>query len=74
MKCTLWKHQYVGKPETPLNIRLNNHKDDVKNAHPQTILACKHFQEKNHNFNKHSKFIIIDELTNTKKPKENSKH
>ena len=70
MECTLCKKQYVGKAETAFNILLNNHRDDVKNPHPKTILACKHFREKNHNFNKHAKFIIKDKLTNTKKPKE----
>ena len=28
------------------------------------------FSRKKHKFNKHTKFIIIDKLTNTKKPKE----
>ena len=32
--------------------------------------TCQYFREKNHNFNKHAKFIIIDKLTNTKKAKE----
>ena len=31
---------------------------------PNSILACKHFQEKGHNFNKHVKFIIIHKLVN----------
>ena len=34
------------------------------------ILAWKHFQEKNHNFNKQAKFTTTDKLANTKKPKE----
>ena len=29
-----------------------------------------HFQQENHNFNKHSKFTIIDQLKNTSKSKE----
>ena len=29
MECVLCKLQCVGKPETPLNLRLNNHKSDV---------------------------------------------
>ena len=58
MECTLCKQQYVGKGETPFNIRLNNHRNDVKNSHPKTILAWKHLQEKNPNFNKHAKFIL----------------
>ena len=70
MECTLCKKQYVGKAETAFNIRLNNQRNVVKNPHPKTILACKHFHEKSHNFNKHAKFIIIEKLTNTKKPKE----
>ena len=70
MECTLCKRQYVGKAGKAFNIQLNNHQNDVKNSHPKTILACKHFQEKNHNFNKHAKFIIIDKRSNTKKPKE----
>ena len=71
MEYTLCKKQYVRKVETVFNIRLNNHRNDVKNAHPKTILlASKHIQEKNHNFNKHAKFIITDKLTNTRKPKE----
>ena len=33
------------------------------------MLTCKHFQDKNHNLDKHAKFIIIDKLTNTEGPK-----
>ena len=36
--------QYVGKAETAFNLRLNNNKKDTKK--PNSILACKHFQEK----------------------------
>ena len=64
----LSKKQYVEKAETPFNVRLNNHRNDIKNPHPKTILAHKHLQEKSHNFNKHAKFIIIDKLTDKKKP------
>ena len=66
MECTLCKKQYVGKAVIAFYIRLNNHRNDVKNPHPKTILVCKHFQEKNHNFNKHVKLIIIDKPTSTK--------
>ena len=64
MECTLCKKQSVGKAETHFNIRLNNHRNYVKNPHSKTILACKNFKEKNHNFSKHAKLIIIDQLTN----------
>ena len=42
MECTLCNLQYVGKNETLFNIRLNNHREDVKD--PKAILADKHFQ------------------------------
>ena len=58
----------VNQAET-FNIRLNDNRNDVKNPHPKTILACKHFKEKRHNFNKYANFSIMDKLTNTKKPK-----
>ena len=42
------------------NIRLNNHREVTK----KPILACKHFQQQGHNFNKQAKFIIVDKLVN----------
>ena len=48
----------VGKAETAFNLRLNNRRKDTKKLN--SILACKRFQEKGHNFNKHVKVIIID--------------
>ena len=68
MDCILCKMQYVGKAETAFNLRLNNHRKDTKK--PNSILACKYFQEKGHNFNKHVKFIIIDKLVNLHGSKE----
>ena len=68
MECILCKMQYVWKAETAFNLRLNNHRKDTKK--PNSILACKHFQEKEHNFNKHAKFIIIDKLVNLHGSKE----
>ena len=68
MECTLCNKQYVGKAETSFNIRLNNHRKNVNK--PNGIVACKHFQQRDHNFNKHAKFIIIDQLKNLQKPKE----
>ena len=34
------------------------------------MLASKHFQQQGHNFNKHSKLIIIDKLVNLHSSKE----
>ena len=68
MECILCKMQYVRKAEAAFNLRLNNHRKDTKK--PNSILACKNFQEKEHNFNKHAKFIIIDKLVNLHSSKE----
>ena len=54
--------QYIGKAETLFNLRLHNQRKDTKK--PNSIVACKKFQEKGHNFNKHAKLIIIDKLVN----------
>ena len=54
--------RYVGKSETPFNIRLNNHRKDVKN--PNAIPACKHFNRHDHDFNNHGKIIITKQLRN----------
>ena len=61
MECILWKIQYVGKSETPFNLRLNNHRKDVYN--PKAILMWNHFKMHGHNFMKHAKFTLIEELT-----------
>ena len=68
MERILCKIQYVGKAETEFNLRLNNHRKDT--TKPNSILACKHFQELGHNFNKHAKLIIIDKLVNLHGSKE----
>ena len=60
--------KYVGKAETSFNIRLNNYQKGVKKF--DAIMVCKQFQQGSHNFNKHAKFTIIDQLTNTSKFKE----
>ena len=68
LECILCKIQYVGKAETALNLRINNHRKDTKK--PNYILACKYFQKQGHDFNKHTKFIIIDKLINLHDSKE----
>ena len=68
MECILCKMQCVGKAATAFNLGLNSHRKDTKK--PNSILACEHFQEQRHNFNKHAKFIIIDKLVNLHGSKE----
>ena len=62
MECTLCKIQYVGKAETPFNIRLNKHRID---ADAKAIPASIHFKQPGHNFNKHAKFTLIEQINNT---------
>ena len=58
LECYICNIQYVVKSEKPFNIRLNNHRKDVKN--PNAIPACKHFKNHDHGFNNHRKAIIIN--------------
>ena len=47
----------MGKSETLLYIRLNNHRNDIKN--PTAIEAIQHF---NNTFHKHGKFMQIEQM------------
>ena len=62
---TLCKIQYVEKVETLFNIRLNNHRKDANGNNPKAIPASIHFKQAGHNFNKHAKFTLIEEINNT---------
>ena len=57
LECIMSKIQYVGKSEISFNIRLNNDRKDIKK--PNVIEACKYFNNNEHTFSKHDKFIII---------------
>ena len=59
MECIKCKIQYIGKSQTEFNIRLNNHRKDVKATN--AIPACKHFNQ-NHSFNNDAKFTLIEKL------------
>ena len=65
IECTLYKIQDVGKAEIPLNIRLNNHRKDANGNNPKSITVSIHFKQPGHNFNKYSKFILIEQINNT---------
>ena len=62
MECAICNLQYVGKNETPFNIRLNHHRIDVKD--PKATLADKHFQKIDHRFNVLARFTIINRSIN----------
>ena len=51
------------KVRLPFNIRLNNHRKDSKNKN--LTLACKHFQNSNHKFQRDAKFTLIEQTTKT---------
>ena len=58
LECIMCKIQYVEKSETSFNIKLNNHRKDIKKANATE--ACKHFN----NSGRHGKFIINEQLRN----------
>ena len=62
LECHICNIQYAGKSKTPFNIRLNNHRKNVKN--PNAIPACKRFNRNGHGFNNNGKIIIIEQLRN----------
>ena len=57
-ECVMHKIQYVRKIETSFNIRLNNY------CKVNVIKAFKRFNNNEHIFRKHGKFIIIEQLRN----------
>ena len=63
LQCRISQLQYVGKSETSVNIRLNNNRKVNRDKNP--ILACKHFQNSNHNFQGNAKFTLIEQITKT---------
>jgi len=67
LECKRCRIQYVGKCETQLNIRINNHRKDVQSIN--AIPVCKHFNDKNHSFNDDARFTIIEQLKNLKESK-----
>ena len=66
MECRKCHIQYIGKTETAFNQRLNNHRSNAYRPKPDTIPACKHFNGKDHDFNRDVKFILIEQIGNSK--------
>ena len=62
LECYICNFQYIGKSETPFNIRLHKYRKDVKKSN--AIPACKHFNRHDHDFNNHGKIVIIEQLRN----------
>ena len=64
VECTKCKLQYVGEAGTELNLRINNHRKDVLQLN--AIPVDRHFAQRDPDFNTDPKFIIIEQLQNTK--------
>ena len=58
IECIVCKIEYVGKSETPFNLRLNNHRKDVN--HLKATPACNYFKMHGHSF---MKFTLTEQLT-----------
>ena len=56
--------QYVGKSEPPANLRINTHRRDVTG--PLGGAFDKHFAQEGHDFNKHARFTIIEQIRSHK--------
>ena len=64
----LYNKQYTGTSETILNLRRNNHRKDVNKQ--KLLQTDQNFQLNGHNFNKHAKFTLIQQLNDTNINKE----
>ena len=71
LDCTKCKLPYVGKLEIEFNVRFSNHQKDVWK--PDAITASRHFSSKNHNFNAHTNFILIEQTRHVGIDKEKNK-
>ena len=71
MECVLCIKQCTSKSETIFNLRLNSHRKDVTKRN--SLQADQHFQQPVHNFNKHAKFTLTEQLNDTNIDKELSK-
>ena len=63
MECVLCNKQYTGKIETAINLRLNLTSKDVNKQN--SLKADQQFRLPGHNFHKHAKFILIQQLNYT---------
>ena len=59
---------YVGKTETPMNLRINGHRSDSKKS--DKLAVDTHFAQPGHNFDKDAKFTIIEKVQKPSLPKD----
>ena len=63
LQCQICHLQHVGKSKTAFKLQPSNHREDSKAKN--SILACMHFQASNHNFQRDTKFTMIEETSET---------
>jgi len=59
---------YIGKTETPLNLRMNGHRSDSKKT--DKLAVDTHFGQAGHSFDRDAKFTIIEKVRNSNLLKE----
>ena len=64
MECRIFHIQYIGKSDTELNLRLNNHYKDLNRQKAKK--ADQHFKLPNHKFSCNARFTLIGQLDNMK--------
>ena len=69
MECCLCTNsQYTSKSEYSMNLRINTHRNDMWRARRPP--CDKYFQNPEHKFNEHAKFMIIEKTNNASLPKQ----
>ena len=57
------KNQYIGKSEPPAHLRFNTHRHDVNGDNGCSF--DKHFALPGHNFDKHARFTLIEQINSS---------
>ena len=69
IECILCNFKpYVGKSEPPSNMRTNNHRAD--SSKENSIAVDKHFGQQGHDFTKHARITLIEQIKDPNKSKE----
>ena len=73
IECTLCNYKpYVGKSEHPSNLRTNNHRSDSKKK--DSIPVDQHYGQPGHDFTKHARITLIEQIQHRNKSKEEMTH
>ena len=62
MKCTLCSKKYTELSKILFNIKLSNHLRDVNKLN--SLELGQYFKLPSHNFNRHGRFTLIEQLKN----------